>query len=275
MDKKKKQILILVAIASLITLSGVVLAINGNWFTFTLTPDLTTPGVELQNPFTITELPEYLLVSVTLKGSGNTGMEHEVLINIGHNRPSEEGFWEASASYVLALKQINGTLADPIDSNFFTGLREHESYLSSLIWTPSANASGYQMVLDITEVTWNLVVETATFVDTLFELEAYGILDADNVLLNGEPLPAVLLTGDTVSMEWTISNGHTGAITKIKYYVAAQIGENPRTTLIPELVDFISVTLPLGGEYTISDTFTAPTSGSYILILVITEASSG
>lgn len=360
--ERRKQILILVAIASVLTIFTVALAINGDWFKFTQEYELTTPNIELDAPFMLSPTPEYFQISVTMTGSGNKGRAHHVSIIIEHNRVEGE-FWQVNASYVLALEDTDGNLVEEIDSGSFTDLREYDSYVKPLTWIPEANPAGYQVVLDLTDVTWEIVPEykiratvggeggiiesggitvssenplyvftvlkgdpigftitpdsgfaidlltvdhgiivdiqydvivspfnylsenvnenygidatfigTTTFVGRGFSVgESVQITDADNVLLNGEPLLEVaLISEDTVSMEWTL--GSTNTYAKIKYYVEAQMGEEEPISLITR--DWISVNLPVGGEYTISDTFTAPAAGSYTLRLHIVDASA-
>jgi len=178
---KRIKILILIATTSLITLSGVAVAQNGGWFTFIPTLDLTTPGLELDSPFILSSLPEYFQISVTMSGSGTTEMPHQVSIIIEHNRV-EEGPWRATAFYILALEDTNGTVVEEIDSGSFTDLREYDSYEKPLTWTPSVAASGYQMVLDITEVSWALVAEytitaTASPGGSIYPSGAITVLD--------------------------------------------------------------------------------------------------
>lgn len=353
MDKKRKQILILVAIASLITVSGIVLAQTG-WFTFTENlSGLDESDRRMVDTFILEDLPEYFTAGVVVDGSGYTGQLHTVDVSISHNRP-DDSVNIAAGDYSLTL-ELSGESVETITSGSFTGLRNTAPFIApSQSWTPSSSKNTYEIVLSLNNIVWTLLpehtiissageggtisplgvttvlegddqiftitadegyvideilvneayvmsfdpyvfdypfedvlndwtihatfIEATTFVDTLFESEITSfipIANVGNVLLNGDPLPVILLLGDTVSMEWTIKNIHSSAITKIKYRVEAQISGESRITLIPELTEFMSVSLPVGGEYTISDTFTAPASGSYILILVITEMSSG
>ncbi len=172
-----KKLFTIIALTSLVTLSTVVLASNG-WFTFIPTLDLTTPGVKLDSPFILSSLPDYFLISVTMSGSKNTDMPHPVFINIEHNRV-DEGPWGATASYTLALKETDGTLVEEIDSGIFADLREFESYENLLTWTPEADPSGYQVVIDLTDVTWRIVYTIRARVQT-----ANGMIESGNFTIS-------------------------------------------------------------------------------------------
>lgn len=206
--ERRKQILILVAIASVLTISTIALAASG-WFNFILEPDLTTPNLELDAPFMLSPTPEYFQISVTMTGSGNKGRAHHVSIIIEHNRDEGE-FWQANASYVLALEDTDGTLVEEIDSGSFTDLREYDSYVKPLTWIPDANPAGYQVVLDLTDVTWEIVpkylirarVQTPGGI-----IESGGITVVDGVLhdftvLEGDPIGFTIISdsGYEISM---------------------------------------------------------------------------
>ena len=156
--EKSKRLLTLIAIVTVLTISGIAFAITEGWFTFILTPDLDTPDITLQEPFTLTSLPDYFQVSVTMTGSGNTGQEHQGSIIIEHDR-ADGGFWEVNGSYELALEHINGTTVETIDVGSFTNLREYETYGNPFIWTSAADPFNYLLVLEIFDVWWVLVTE--------------------------------------------------------------------------------------------------------------------
>lgn len=196
---KDKKLLAAIILSSLVTLSTVVLASNG-WFTFIPTLDLTTPGLKLDSPFILSSLPDYFQISVTMSGSKTTEMPHQVEINIEHNRV-EEGPWGATASYVLALKETDGTLVEEIDSGSFTHLREFESYEKPLTWTPEANPSGYQVVLDLTDVTWEIVYTIRARV-----MSPGGIMESGGI---------------------TVSDG-------LEHYFTVLPGESPSFTITPD-----------------------------------------
>jgi len=192
--EKSKRLLTLIAIVTVLTISGIAFAITEGWFTFILTPDLDTPDITLQEPFTLTSLPDYFQVSVTMTGSGNTGQEHQGSIIIEHDR-ADGGFWEVNGSYELALEHINGTTVETIDVGSFTNLREYETYGNPFIWTSAADPLNYLLVLEIFDVWWMLVTEciiTATVETTGGTIASEGInasygVPYDFTVLFGDP----------------------------------------------------------------------------------------
>jgi len=191
--EKSKRLLTLIAIVTVLTISGIAFAINGGWFTFIFTPDLGTPDITLQEPFTLTSLPDYFQVSVTLTGSGNTGQEHQGSIIIEHDR-ADGGFWEANGSYELALEHINGTTVETIDVGSFTNLREYETYGNPFIWTSSADPFNYLLVLEIFDVWWALITEC--IITATVETPGGTIVSEGITVSYGVPYDFTVLFGD-------------------------------------------------------------------------------
>ncbi len=165
--EKSKRLLMLIAIASAITISAVALALNGNFFTFTKDfTDIIGIDRRIQAPslFNLSKLPEFFSASVVVEGSGYTGQPHTVDINISHSRP-DSSIWLASGDYSLDLEITEGVSEEQITSGSFTDLRNTFPYIAPPYdWTPSSLEGSYGMVLSLNGIQWTsgfIIVATA------------------------------------------------------------------------------------------------------------------
>lgn len=272
LNKMNKRVLTLVAIVSVLTISGVALALNGNWFLFLPNFEgLDEAGPRASEQFILTELPDYFQASVIVGGSGYTGQLHTVDVLINHNRP-DSSVWLASGNYSLDLELEVGTSVEIITSGSFSELRKGTPYTApQQPWIPVSLANTYQIVLSLDNILWTL---SASFSSEGGRLEGNQIqwMDWDAIYVNStfeglleysyEPLT------ETVSFTYTIQQlGTKGTWTMDYYWVLERVGGGNRQTVIPE-----TLSEPLafnGGFLTLSDSFTAPEAGEWVLILYV------
>ncbi len=165
--EKSKRVLMLIAIASAITISAVALALNGNFFTFTKDfTDIIGIDRRFQAPslFNLSKLPEFFSSSVVVEGSGYTGQPHTVDITISHSRP-DSSIWLASGDYSLDLEITERESEEQITSGSFSDLRKGTPYVApQQPWSPQSSADTYQIVLSLNGIQWTsgfIIVATA------------------------------------------------------------------------------------------------------------------
>jgi len=153
MDRKKAIIIAII----LLTSTTLAVGAQQGWFRFIYDPTgVIVDDTYMEDELELKGLPLWFSADVSISGSGFSGQEHTVSLNIFHDRPSNGAPWFADGNYSLDLK-LAGTIVEPITSDPFTDLSTSNPYTTLYQWTPLSPADNYTIALNITDVTWREV----------------------------------------------------------------------------------------------------------------------
>lgn len=198
LKKNKKNILILIGIATILT-TGIAFAANGglrdlfpNLSLDKDFSDIIESPRQMTSPFNMTELPEYFNASVVVKGSGYTGQPHTVYIMISHTRP-DSSVWLAAGDYSLTLESGGEVLGPIIATGMFSKLRNTVPFKSQdFPWTPEITAGTmYNLVLNLDNLTW-----TSAYTITATADPGGSMVSGPTTVEYGVPTNFTVLEGD-------------------------------------------------------------------------------
>jgi len=152
MDKLKKFAPLLLLIALGATLAIANYENNLVNFVYDLA-DIQEIDRRITGEFFLENLPEFFNASVHIQGSGYVGQNHEVSVEISHDRP-DGSLWLASGNFSIGIES-GGELIENITKGWFTRLNNTVPYVSpSHFWTPFSPNGTYDIFLNLNNLVW-------------------------------------------------------------------------------------------------------------------------
>jgi len=170
-----------------------------------------------------------------------------------------------------------GATAVPYGQSQFYTITPDTEYMIDDVLVDSVSVGAvsshlFENVITAHTIHATFISTVVNFVGSEFESDVTDFTDSTSVRIDNVELPVVLVSGQEAVTKWNVINTVSTGYSNIKYHIYAQIGEE-RITLVA-WDDWRAVTIPAGAEVTLVDTFTAPTGGTYTLILYIIDASN-